>query len=63
MCNAFLCCGSLGIMRKNSLSGNSSSSSEEGSRPTKGVTFAPDFTRMVCFPDMHQNEYTLILFA
>ncbi|XP_056626709.1 serine/threonine-protein kinase WNK4 isoform X2 [Triplophysa dalaica] len=35
-----------GIMRKNSLSGNSSSSSEEGSRPTKGVTFAPDFTRM-----------------
>ncbi|XP_057214140.1 serine/threonine-protein kinase WNK4 isoform X2 [Triplophysa rosa] len=35
-----------GIMRKNSLSGNSSSSSQEGSRPTKGVTFAPDFTRM-----------------
>ncbi|XP_051522493.1 serine/threonine-protein kinase WNK4-like isoform X2 [Myxocyprinus asiaticus] len=32
-----------GIMRKNSLSG-SSSSSLEGSRPTKGVTFAPDFT-------------------
>uniref|UniRef100_A0A673GDH6 Vacuolar protein-sorting-associated protein 25 n=1 Tax=Sinocyclocheilus rhinocerous TaxID=307959 RepID=A0A673GDH6_9TELE len=35
-----------GIMRKNSLSGNSSSSSQEGSRPTKGVTFAADFTRM-----------------
>ncbi|XP_059386381.1 serine/threonine-protein kinase WNK4 isoform X2 [Carassius carassius] len=35
-----------GIMRKNSLSGNSSSSSQEGSRPTKGVTFAPDFSRM-----------------
>ncbi|KAK7134243.1 hypothetical protein R3I93_017603 [Phoxinus phoxinus] len=35
-----------GIMRKNSLSGNSSSSSQEDSRPTKGVTFAADFTRM-----------------
>uniref|UniRef100_A0A8C2A8U1 Vacuolar protein-sorting-associated protein 25 n=1 Tax=Cyprinus carpio TaxID=7962 RepID=A0A8C2A8U1_CYPCA len=38
-----------GIMRKNSLSGNSSSSSQEGSRPTKGVTFAADFTRMCVF--------------
>lgn len=35
-----------GIMRKNSLSGDSSSSSQEGSRHTKGVTFAADFTRM-----------------
>ncbi|XP_067285292.1 serine/threonine-protein kinase WNK4 [Pseudorasbora parva] len=35
-----------GIMRKNSLSGSSSSSSQEDSRPTKGVTFAADFTRM-----------------
>lgn len=35
-----------GIMRKNSLSGNSSSSSQDDSRPTKGVTFAADFTRM-----------------
>ncbi|XP_050979691.1 serine/threonine-protein kinase WNK4 isoform X2 [Labeo rohita] len=35
-----------GIMRKNSLSGDSSSSSQDGSRPSKGVTFAADFTRM-----------------
>ncbi|XP_073722655.1 serine/threonine-protein kinase WNK4 isoform X1 [Misgurnus anguillicaudatus] len=35
-----------GIMRKNSLSGHSSSSSQEGSRPTKGVTFASDYTIM-----------------
>ncbi|XP_056102023.1 serine/threonine-protein kinase WNK4 [Rhinichthys klamathensis goyatoka] len=35
-----------GIMRKSSLSGNSSSSSQEDSRPAKGVTFAADFTRM-----------------
>ncbi|XP_073684412.1 serine/threonine-protein kinase WNK4 isoform X2 [Garra rufa] len=35
-----------GIMRKNSLSGDSSSSSQDSSRPTKGVTFAADFTRM-----------------
>ncbi|XP_030630926.1 serine/threonine-protein kinase WNK4 [Chanos chanos] len=36
-----------GIMRKNSLSGNSSSSSSSQERPPKGVTFAPDCTRMV----------------
>lgn len=35
-----------GIMRKNSLSGDSSSSSQDGSRPTKGVTFAADFIGM-----------------
>lgn len=48
MFNIFLCCDwPTGIMRKNSLSGNSSSSSQDDSRPTKGVTFAADFTRMV----------------
>ncbi|XP_076856867.1 serine/threonine-protein kinase WNK4 isoform X2 [Brachyhypopomus gauderio] len=35
-----------GIIRKNSLSGSSSSSSSSQERPPKGVTFAPDLTRM-----------------
>ncbi|TRZ02771.1 hypothetical protein DNTS_017679, partial [Danionella cerebrum] len=49
-----------GIMRKNSLSGDeSSSSSQDASRPTKGVTFAADFTRMNQDLTAHSSIYLI----
>uniref|UniRef100_A0AAR2K8N9 Vacuolar protein-sorting-associated protein 25 n=1 Tax=Pygocentrus nattereri TaxID=42514 RepID=A0AAR2K8N9_PYGNA len=51
-----------GIMRKNSLSGSSSSSNSSSSqeRPAKGVTFAPELTRMVCSVSLYTVNQTVL---